>query len=397
MKKVSKGNLSSSQTKELSDRRQVIVERLERWLPVRAIYIPGLFHYLAELKSSTPSLEDSFDDIHSYPLWLPSSIAETRRRAICVEGLPGMEEKLRLAQMLDTLHSLKHTLRVKSRMIQFKKRNIRGQREGVRSRTVIDRVHLRAYKSAIEYRMARAALMELRGPGDWEKQLRELADGDIRSYVDPARVMQGPGRRGTTEEDARVLLAQETGSIDDDDKSNGSDVDRDDADMDTVRPRAAGTGETRKEISWIWRTTSLDIDDDTDNNDDVLRSEWCKSRARAKRAQEQVKKTKEEMRRTLVFLRWKGDQWRKRVDCRGKETERGLREGLNAYALKQASLQEELRSSFEALWKTPLADWDTVLKRDKYGGYDNFGDIEGDAWEDVQGHEGEDSDHEVLV
>jgi len=62
-----------------------------------------------------------------------------------------MEDKLRVAQMLDCLRGIKHTLRVKSRMVQFKKQNIRGQREGVRSRTLIDRIHQKAHKGAVEY------------------------------------------------------------------------------------------------------------------------------------------------------------------------------------------------------------------------------------------------------
>ena len=52
-----------------------------------------------------------------------------------------MEAKLRRAQCFDALHGLRHTLRVKTRMLHFKRKNIRGQRDGVRSRTVIDRVH----------------------------------------------------------------------------------------------------------------------------------------------------------------------------------------------------------------------------------------------------------------
>lgn len=308
-----------------------------------------------------------------------------------------MEEKLRIAQMLDGLHSLKHTLRVKARMIQFKKKNIHGQRDGVRSQTVIDRVHLRAYKSAVEYQIGQVALLNLRGPGEWEKQLRELADGDIRSYVDPARVVQGPGRRGTIEEDSEALLPHQSDSIyininDNDNDNDSNDSNDNEGEIDAGNcPEKAGTGETWKEISWIWRTTTLNIND-------VLRSEWCKSRARARRAEEQVRKTKEEMRRTLVFLRWRGDRWRKCTDNRSsQQTERRLQEGLDTYALKQASLQEELRAGFEAMWKTPMDQWAVVLSRDKYGGYDDSGELERAAWEEVQGGEGEDSDTEVTI
>jgi len=73
-------------------------------------------------------------------------------------------------------------------MIQFKNKNLRGQRAGTRSRAVIDRVHERARVAADKYRIARRAKLALSGTGDWEKTLRLLEDGDVRSYQDPDRL-----------------------------------------------------------------------------------------------------------------------------------------------------------------------------------------------------------------
>jgi len=143
-----------------------------------------------------------------------------------------------------------------------------GQREGVQLRTVIDRVHVRAQKAAVKYRVARAALVALRGGGTssstWEDQLRPLLDEDVRSYVDASRIQQGPGRRGTVEEDAEV---QEDGGVVEENYTKDVDMDIE------VRGRRDGTGETRKHVSWIWTTSAIAIGDSTDDNDDVLRSE----------------------------------------------------------------------------------------------------------------------------
>jgi len=81
-------------------------------------------------------------------------------------------------------------------MVAFKNKNIRGQRDGTRSRTVIDRVHERARVAAERYRVARRAKLALAGSGNWEETLRVLNDGDIQSYQDPKRLRVWAGRRG---------------------------------------------------------------------------------------------------------------------------------------------------------------------------------------------------------
>lgn len=47
-----------------------------------------------------------------------------------------------------------------------------------------------------------------------------------------------------------------------------------------IRSRRQGTGESREKISWIWWTTSVSIEDGADPDNELLRREWCKSRAR---------------------------------------------------------------------------------------------------------------------
>jgi len=57
---------------------------------------------------------------------------------------------------------------------------IRGQRDGLRSRSVIDRVHDWARVTTEKYRAACSVKLHLSGSGDWEKELKPLADTDIR-------------------------------------------------------------------------------------------------------------------------------------------------------------------------------------------------------------------------
>jgi len=64
---------------------------------------------------------------------------------------------------------------------------------------------------AQKYRAARAAKMELAGPGPWEKKFRELKDEDVRGYQDANRLKPRVGRRGVLEDD----VAETSGGNDD--------------------------------------------------------------------------------------------------------------------------------------------------------------------------------------
>ena len=133
-------------------------------------------------------------------LWLPSSLPLIDRQRICTPGLAESEDKLRTAHCNDSLAGIRNTLRLKSRMVHFKNKNVRGQRGGTRSREIIDRVHNRTRQFAARYRAARAAKLRLSGPGIWEKTLCELHDSDIRSYQDPEHVKAKKRRQGMWED-----------------------------------------------------------------------------------------------------------------------------------------------------------------------------------------------------
>lgn len=172
-----------------------------------------------------------------------------------------------------------------------------------------------------------------------------MEDGDICSYQDPARLRQRRGRRGVYEDDQLASMQE--------------DEHRDDAEepqanfslFDEERSRRDGTGETRRTISWIWR----DHDIAGGSDDNILRSEWAKSRARAQRTTEEVMLLKEEMRRVLEFFAWTSRAWEEMAASREDEAIE-LKEGLRAYALERADLHQRLGAHFRELWKAPLAD-----------------------------------------
>ena len=320
--------------------------------------MPGLLQYKEDLASGTitaPYTPQHSNNPEDADIWLPSRIANAHRSRVCREGLAEIEDRIRTAQCYDALDVIRQTLKIKSRMVMFKNKNVRGQREGLRSRAVIDRVHERARVHAAKYRAARDAKYALSGGGAWEEVLRVLMDADVRGYQDKNRLRVRTGRLGTLD-DEQVEAAERRG----DPSSAGTveDIDmEDDAGIflwDEERTRRDGTGETRRTLSWIWTTKSRTPNDD-DETDDILRSEWAKSRARANRCKEEVLLLREEMRRVLVFLEWKSEWWVERQELR-EGLLRDLDEGLRAFAMGQADLQRRLAVRFREIWKGSLQD-----------------------------------------
>jgi hypothetical protein len=115
------------------------------------------------------------------------------------------------------------------------------------------------------------------------------------------------------------------------------------------------------------------VHEPTADSDEVLRSEWAKSRARAKRATEEVHLLREEMRRALKFLEWKSKWWISRQTSREVACP-ALAEGLQAYAQEQYDIQKGLLDSWCTIFSTPLAMVDDdPADEDKGDGNDEEG------------------------
>lgn len=84
-----------------------------------------------------------------------------------------------------------------------------------------------------------------------------------------------------------------------------------------------------------------------------MRVEWAKSKARADRWQEEIVLLTEEMRRVLKYFEWKAAWWRSERDRR-PQASTAIRDGLAAYAEKQAVTVHKLAKSFAAQWYPTL-------------------------------------------
>ena len=319
------------------EQRNILRTRIKGWEQLCPIYMPGLLQFQSDTLHNTSSTTTGNPE--DMIIWLPSKIPGSARAGVCQEGLASVEEVLRTAQCHDALEGIRHILKIKTRMIAFKNRNIRGQRQGTRSWAVIDRVHERARNMAEKYRAARSAKVELSGPGTWEDVLRVLKDGDVRGYQDADRLRVRPGRRGTLEDDAAELAAEGGNQMD-------VDIESEISLLPETRTRRDGTGETRRTLSWIWQSSRIAGTDD--DHDDILRAEWAKSQARAARTSEEVLRLKEEMRRVLESLEWKSRWWKERMRKR-EDVSKAVQEGLESYAATQSTVQLSLAIEFRRM------------------------------------------------
>ncbi|KAL0568201.1 hypothetical protein V5O48_013793 [Marasmius crinis-equi] len=373
------------QSNKLFEQRRALKRRILALLDVRPVHMPGLLQYLWDR-----NLSDDHDDTfaESIKIWLPSSIPHVEVHRVCGAEVVDAETKLQFARANDSLDGLRHTLRVKTRMLLFKNTHVRGQRDSGRAREVINRVQLRAQLFVAQYRTARLAYLALAPEGTGMGELPKLENSDVRGLADPAKPKRGPGRRGTREDDLEYEVDEDVdeevneeeqevvGGEGDEEgatRVRGTEgIDLIPADLTNYHYRTAhGTGETRKVNSWIWEygrgRSKVGVDDGADNGNEILRAEWCKSRARFHRAQEEVALLQEEMKRALKFLDWAATRWEGMAEAHDNRVSGGLREGRRAYALKQARIQRRLRERFDMLWRVPLGKWDeaAVVKEEE--------------------------------
>lgn len=77
--------------------------------------------------------------------------------------------------------------------------------------------------------------------------------------------------------------------------------------------------------------------------------EWVKCRARAHRWEEEVELVLEEMRRVLCYMGWHATYWQSLIS-KSQVADTGIREGISAYAKKQAHIMQTMGKQFSLQW-----------------------------------------------
>ncbi|KAH7918603.1 hypothetical protein BV22DRAFT_1024324 [Leucogyrophana mollusca] len=291
---------TATQKAAIQRSRNTLQRKIDAWRRIQALYTPAV----QLLRSNTEVLVATTEELimpEDAPLWLPSAIGN---KTACDNRLRSNEWELRYAQAGDALEEIRQSLRLRSHMITFKRNWIRGQSANTRAQNALNRVSAKTVASAEKYSDAHNALTSLAillGKVGWQATFKKL---------DP-------------KEDIRAMEV----------------------------PRK-GDSEGRRKMSWIWTVEGVD-DCEDEGVHDGLRLEWCKARARAMRWSEEVELLEEEMRRVLQYLRWHATWWDNQSDRR-TQPDPAEREGLRAFAVRQADHRRTLAAQFTALWKDHL-------------------------------------------
>ena len=130
-------------------------------------------------------------------------------------------------------------------MITFRNHNVHGQAPNTQSVNSIQHMEHKCLAAAVRYNAARAALVALQDPGDWEKELRELLCSDL-----------------TMPDGMELCIEDPHDNI----RRNGKGKSKKQKKNDQL-----GLGEGKRKISWIWRVAGAM----GDGRDDVLNDGQC--------------------------------------------------------------------------------------------------------------------------
>ena len=289
----------------LAKRRALCTDIVNLRIPQR-LYMPG-----------SGSLLDTTDTVvladkpESVELWLPSALPSASRDAQCTNDLPQLEYRLRYDHAMKALHDIRQFLlliKITTSKTQLHISNT--QKTATRTRVLFERVKKKLDRATSTYRVSRQAIENLDPEeefGPWKETLLVLHYDDVRP----------PGREDS---DRRGLLLPQ---------------------------------------SWIWKTASQGSSSIGDPKlQAILRIEWCKAEERAKRYEEEIKLTVEDMRRTLASFECDAKEW-EAFAASPPTGDSAIDEvvifGTIAYANKQAKFLRRMAERF-------VNDWYHLLK-----------------------------------
>jgi hypothetical protein len=132
--------------------RSELTNRLERWRDLQAVHMGSL----------TPSHTDQSPcDVEQEILFLPSYFSDCERKSLSLESLAVDESTMREENGMECILQLRRVTRIISGMHFHRRTNIRGQKEGTRSRSPISAAEFDRDNLLILYARTREALFSL--------------------------------------------------------------------------------------------------------------------------------------------------------------------------------------------------------------------------------------------
>ncbi|KAJ3727940.1 hypothetical protein C8R42DRAFT_572663, partial [Lentinula raphanica] len=351
---------TASQKTSLMERRTKVMRLMGRIRSIQALYMPAAIQILGQRRV------DGEEHVENVPIIFPSNLSTAERSTGCHGDLAKIEEELREAQIRGALDSLRNHLHMKTRLLTYRKSNVKAQATITKSQALLKRNQRQIDSDAQRYRAAWLSLERLRGVGHsgWNK----LRPSDVRMMDGGEDRALGMARKrvGKKKQDAEV--AAQASRLDELDLPSPDALDMEDTDDGTALQRArTGVGEGFRETSWIWKEGGNGNLIDDHALEEFMRVEWSKSFSRVERWKEELALLEEERRRVLVSLEHEAKQWEVRqtyVGPRAAKTDEIHSEGARAYALSQAYLYREIARNFRRLWNVLESEDDGIASGD---------------------------------
>ncbi|KAJ7689073.1 hypothetical protein B0H14DRAFT_3101092 [Mycena olivaceomarginata] len=279
--------LEETQRPRSMNTRLAFTAKLRKFRELQAVYMPAAVRMIQkEEVTRDPDLPaPSAEHIR---LWLPSELPR---------NIVDMEAKLREGQAENALVTIRGQLHSKCFLINFRNKNLTGQKKTTRAHTILSQLGDRIEISARKYRDARAALTSLKGI---------LKASDL--------ILEGEDARDSSEAAKKLEVGSAPG------------------------------------VSWIWLAREgLDVSEE--DLHESLRVDWSRAKARKSRWDKEVELLREEMR---LGDRAMGRASRQRWGH--SDITNDIRDGLTAYAAKQRALHQELYLLFRQEMGLPLEE-----------------------------------------
>ncbi|KAJ7842389.1 hypothetical protein B0H14DRAFT_3692184 [Mycena olivaceomarginata] len=310
-------------------RRTALRNRITKFRQLQRVYMPALRVLLSEEQKE--AYDGNGEQLpEATRLFMPSELSNKRARAkACAAGLAEIEARVR------------HGLWMRTMTNHYKLQNYTGEGQAMmtRGQGLLHHINIAIHIAKLQYRYARAALLVLRGHGDWELELWVLEDDDVRALNERALTAEEKAQNKRWAELGGAMIE---GGID--------------------RAAALAAGEGSHTLSWIWYSIHTSADDQDPRLDDALRLEWCKAYARMRRLSEEVHLLCEEMRRTIAYGQTAAKKWDELASEEQTEMEPDIAEGRRAYAFEHAATEHRTCETLDRNWAGILAKADAYLE-----------------------------------
>lgn len=145
---------------------------------------------------------------------------------------------MREGEASEGLEAVRHGLRTRTMTNRYKLRNWTGQGMMTKGLGILRHINIKIHAAKLRYRYARAALLALRGHGQWEERLRVLEDDDVRALNERALTAE---EKSQNEHWAELGGAFIEGGV--------------------ARASALAAGEGSHTLSWIWYSAGRAADE----------------------------------------------------------------------------------------------------------------------------------------